>query len=132
MSHGRSRRPGRSAAIGPLLGSQRHREDFFNDTVLALIHHLREIAPEDIDGITVTIEAMPAQPDSTPGIARWSVNRKTKQVTLFRLPIERLSGGQSDDPWQRRLAIESVVIRAVADLIDWDPWRLAHGGHGFS
>lgn len=132
MSHGRVRRPGRSSVHGPLLASRHRRGDFFNDTVLALIDHLRDIAPADIEGITVTIQAMPTQPDSVPGIARWRVDKKKRRVTLYRLPIERLSGGQPQDYWQRRLAIESVVIRAVAELIDWDPWRLAHGGHGFS
>lgn len=132
MSHGRVRRPGRSAVWGPLISPRRRRSDFFTDTVLSLIDHLRDIAPAEIEGITVTIQAMPHQPDVTPGIARWWVNKDKREVTLFRLPIERLSGGQAEDPWQRRIAIEAVVIRAVAELIDWDPWRLAHGGHGFS
>jgi hypothetical protein len=132
VSRGRTRRPGRSAVVGPLLAPKRHRRDFFEDTVLSLIDHLRDIAPEEIEGITVTISAMPTQPDDSPGIARWAVDKPNRHLTLFRLPIERLSGTQSDDPWQRRLSIESVVIRAVAELIDWDPWRLAHGGHGFS
>jgi len=132
VSHGRTRRRGRSTVTGPLLALRRSRADFFTETVLALVDHLRDIAPEEIDGITVGVMAMPHQPDDLPGIARWVVDKENKQVTLFRLPIERLSGGQSDDPWQRRLAIESVVIRAIAELIDWDPWRLAHGGHGFS
>lgn len=132
MSHGRIRRPGRSPVLGPLISPRRRRSDFFTDTVLSLIEHLRDIAPADIEGITVKIQAMPGQPDSVQGIARWRVDKDKREVTLFRLPIERLSGGQSDDPWQRRVAIEAVVIRAVAELIDWDPWRLAHGGHGFS
>jgi hypothetical protein len=132
VSHGRTKRPGRSAVVGPVLAGRRRRSDFFNDTVLALIEHLRDIAPQEIEGITVSIQAMPNRNDRSPGIARWEVDKKNRRVTLFRLPIERLSGGQSPDPWQRRLLIESVVIRAVAELIDWDPWRLAHGGHGFS
>jgi hypothetical protein len=132
VSHGRIRRPGRSAVTGPLIAPRRRRSDFFTDTVFALVEHLRDIAPAEIEGMTVTIQAMPSQPDSVPGIARWRVDKDKRHVTLFRLPIERLSGGQSEDPWQRRIAIEAVVIRAVAELIDWDPWRLAHGGHGFS
>ncbi len=132
MSHGRIRRPGRSPVLGPLISPRRRRSDFFTDTVLALIEHLRDIAPAELEDITVQIRAMPSQPDSVPGIARWWVDKETHTVTVYRLPIERLSGGQSDDPWQRRIAIEAVVIRAVAELIDWDPWRLAHGGHGFS
>lgn len=132
MSHGRIRRPGRSPVIGPLLAARRRRSDFFNDTVLALIDHLKDVAPGELDDVTVTIQAMPHQPDNVPGIARWRVDKDTKTLTLFRLPIERLSGGAPQDGWQRRLHIESVVIRAVAELIDWDPWRLAHGGHGFS
>jgi hypothetical protein len=132
VSHGRIRRPGRSSILGPLLSPRRQRSDFFADTVLALIEHLRDIAPAEMEGLKVSIQAMPSQPESVPGIARWRVDKTSREVTLFRLPIERLSGGQPEDPWQRRVAIEAVVIRAVAELIDWDPWRLAHGGHGFS
>jgi len=132
VSHGRIKRPGRSPVTGPVLATRRTRSDFFNETVLSLIQHLRDIAPEEIDGISVKIAAMPHQPDDSPGISRWQVDREKGEVTLFRLPIERLSGRGTDDPWQRRIAIEAVVIRAVAELIDWDPWRLAHGGHGFS
>jgi hypothetical protein len=132
VSHGRFRRPGRSLVLGPLMSPGRRRSDFFTDTVLSLIEHLRDIAPAEMEGITVTIHAMPSHPDQGPGIARWRVDKDAREVILFRLPIERLSGGQPEDPWQRRIAIESVVIRAVAELIDWDPWRLAHGGHGFS
>ena len=132
MSHHRSRRAGRSPVWGPRLSPGRSRSDFFNETVLSLVEHLRDIAPEEIEGITVKIVAMPNQPDRVPGFARWQVDKEKRQVTLFRLPIERLGPPHSEDPWHKRLAIESVVIRAIAELIDWDPWRLAHGGHGFS
>ncbi len=132
MSHRPTRRPGRSPVLGPRLSSRRARSDFFNETVLSLVEHLRDIAPEEIEGITVKILAMPLQPDQVPGIARWQVDKAKRQVTLFRLPIERLGPPHTDDPWAKRLTIESIVIRAIAELIDWDPWRLAHGGHGFS
>lgn len=117
--------------MGPLLGVTRRRDQFFVDTVEALVEHLRDIAPAELDGIHVMVSAMPDQPSHLPGIARWRVDKARKTVHLFRLPIERLGGQHIHDPWQRRMAIESTVIRAIAELIDWDPWRLAHGGHGF-
>lgn len=131
MSHGRSRRPHRSLSVGPIVGRVRRRDQFFVDTVEALVEHLRDIAPAELENIHVIIQAMPDQPATLPGIARWRVDKTTHTVHLFRLPIERLGGPHIHDPWQRRMAIESVVIRAIAELIEWDPWRLAHGGHGF-
>jgi hypothetical protein len=43
---------------------------------------------------------------------------------LYRVPIQRMSKLHKDDPLHRQMMIESVVFRAVAELLGKDPWDL--------
>ena len=56
---------------------------------------------------------------------RWTALRDERRVILYRLPIERGSKLHRDDDWHRRNNIETIVIEAIADLIDIDPYELA-------
>ena len=126
-THGRSRRPGRSVVLGPEIAKRRRRADYFVEVVEAMMDHLRKLAPEELDGTTVAIRAMPDQPSTLPGVARWRVDKASKTIHLFRLPIERMGHHHPGDRWYERMLIESAVIKAVAELIGWDPWRLTPG-----
>jgi hypothetical protein len=125
--HGRSRRPQRSLAVGPVVATKRRRAQAFNDTVIAMLDYLKKLAPTELDGVTVTIHAMPDQASDRPGVARFQVDKATKTIRLFRIPIERLGHHHPGDRWYERMVIESVVIKAVAELIGTDPWRLMPG-----
>ena len=127
MLHGRSRRPGRSLVAGPQLAARQSRSRAFREIVDSIVDHVTRIAPEEMAAVTVAIAAMPDQPSELHGVARWRVDKATKTVWLFRIPIERLGHHHPGDPWHERMAVESVVIRAIAELIGWDPWRLAPG-----
>jgi hypothetical protein len=124
---GRARRPGRSLAVGPLLAPRRRRSDAFIDIVEAMMDHLKKVAPEQLQETILVIHAMPDQPSTLPGVARWRVDKAANTVHLFRLPIERLGHHHPEDRWFERMVVESVVIRAVAELTGMDPWQLAPG-----
>lgn len=94
------------------------------------MEHLKRVAPDELRDASVVIHPMPDQPDSVPGVARWRVDKNTHTVHLFRLPIERLGHHHPGDRWHERMVVESIVIRAVAELIGWDPWRLTPGRSG--
>lgn len=127
MLHGRVRRPGRSPVEGPQLATRRSRARGFREIVDSIVDHVTRIAPEEMANVTVSITAMPDQPSALPGVARWRIDKASKSVWLFRIPIERLGHHHPGDPWHERMVIESVVIRAIAELIGVDPWRLAPG-----
>lgn len=131
MLHGRNRRPARSLILGPRLASTHSRARSFSEIVDSVVDHVTRVAPEEMAGVTVAITAMPDQPSSHPGVARWRVDKPSKTVWLFRIPIERLGHHHPGDHWHERMVIESVVIRAIAELIGWDPWRLAPGRDSF-
>lgn len=127
MSHGRTRRPHRSVTVGPLVAARRQRSHLFVDTVEAIVDYLRKITGDELEGVSITIQAMPDQPKTVPGVARWQVDRAAKTIRLFRIPIERLGHHHPGDRWYERMVIESVVIRAVAEYLGTDPWRLTPG-----
>jgi hypothetical protein len=125
--HGRSRRPLRSPIAGPVASRRRKRSHGFAEVVEAMVDYLRKIAPDELEGIVIIIQAMPDQPSDLPGVARFHVDKKTKTIRLFRIPIERLGHHHPGDRWFERMVIESAVIKAVAKLIGTDPWRLMPG-----
>jgi hypothetical protein len=64
-------------------------------------------------------------PPLAPGekLRRYSANKSTMTITLYRIPIERLGKRRLQDP---RMQIEQAVVSAAAELIDKDPWELIH------
>lgn len=127
MSRGRTRRAHRSVAVGPVAARKRRRSQLFVDTVEAIVDYLRKITGDELDGVQITIQAMPDQPNTLPGVARWQIDKPNKTIRLFRIPIERLGHHHPGDRWYERMVIESVVIRAVAEYLGTDPWRLTPG-----
>lgn len=127
MLHGRSRRGLRSLVSGPIVSAKRKRSQGFSDTVEAMVDYLKKLAPDELDGLTVVIHAMPDQPLGVRGVSRYHVDKKTKTIRFFRIPIERLGHHHPGDRWYERMVVESVVIKAVAELIGVDPWRLMPG-----
>jgi len=124
--HGRGLR---SSVAGPHLPFLRTRVDTFDDVVAATVEYLRELRPDDLDDVTVEVEALPADPDEA-RVERWRVDRRARRIVLYRLPIERLtpvpeSRRLADPEQQHRSVVEGWVFRAVADLLGEDPWEIA-------
>jgi hypothetical protein len=84
--------------------------------------YLQESYPEDFKSLSWRIEDVPAIVDGEP-VRRWSANKASMTVTLYRIPIERFGRQRLPDP---RMHIEHAVISAAAFLIDKDPWELIH------
>lgn len=119
--HGRALR---SSATGPHLPFLRSRIDLFDMTVASTAEYLRSLWPNELATVSFEVAAMPFGPfGSADHVDRWAVTEG--RVILFRLPIERMAHLHRDDEVHRRLAIESCVFRAVAELLGKDPWDLA-------
>ena len=116
-SHGRSRRPGRSLVVGPVVASRHRRSDYFIEAVEAMMGHLRKLAPDELRDTRIVIHAMPDRPQLRGGVPRWRVDKSRNTVHVFRLPIERMGHHHPGARWYERMVIDSVVIRAVAELI---------------
>ena len=124
--HGRGLR---SSAAGPHLPFLRTRVDVFDDIVAATADYLRELGPDELDGVAVEVAALPPAAGEDE-VRRWLVDPVARRIVLYRLPIERLtpvaeSRRLPDPEWQHRSVVEGWVFRAVADLLGKDPWELA-------
>ncbi|RKR73262.1 metallopeptidase family protein [Frondihabitans australicus] len=138
--HGRGLR---SSAAGPNLPFLQTRIDLFDDIVAQTATYLRELWPDDLDDVTFEVAGLPAAaPEGTSGprrgdasggpssLERYRVDAVRRSVTLYRLPIERLtrvpeSRQAENAAWQHRMVVEGYVFRAVGELLGKDPWDLA-------
>jgi hypothetical protein len=124
--HGRGLR---SSAAGPHLPFLRTRVDLFDDIVASTADYLRELWPDELEGVVFEVAGLPAEPDRT-RVERWLVDRQARRVLFYRLPIERLAPAlehrsSPDGEWDHRVLVEGHVFRAVAELLGKDPWDLA-------
>ncbi len=95
---------------------------FFESVVQETCEYLQESYPKEFEVLKWRIEDVPAIVDGEP-VKRFSVNKTSMTITLYRIPIERFGRQRLPDP---RMHIEHAVISAAASLIDKDPWELMH------
>ena len=125
VSRDRHGRGIRSAVTGPHLDPLRTRNDIFEQTVVTTAEYLRDVWPEQLEDVTFEVAGLPSRVDEAQGVPRWLTLATERRVILYRLPIERLARLHRSDELHRRMLIESLVFRAVAELLGKDPWDLA-------
>lgn len=103
----------------------RTRNDIFEQTVVTTAEYLRDVWPEELEDVTFEVAGLPSTVDEAQGVPRWLTLATERRVILYRLPIERLPRLHRSDELHRRMLIESLVFRAVAELLGKDPWDLA-------
>lgn len=110
--------------LGPLTLARIQRGDEFGHIVDATVSYLKHQWPEDLATLQVEVAGMPDERGSSK-VPRWSLNRQTRTIRIYRHPIERLTKLHRKDRWHTRVMIESVVFSAVAEMLGTDPWQLA-------
>jgi len=96
------------------------RTELFNLVVEQTCEYLRTSFPE-LSDLQWTVEGVPHLANGEV-LTRYSVNKARMTITLFRIPIERLTYRGADF----RAQIEQTVVSAAAELIGKDPWELIH------
>jgi hypothetical protein len=124
-SHDRHGRGLRSPVTGPHLDVLRTRSEFFDASIGSAVEYLRELWPDELNGVRFEVAQVPGGEPGPHGVDRWRVSIPERRIVLYRLPIERLAHLHRDDEWHRRSFIESCVFRAVAELLGKDPWEIA-------
>ncbi|PZE26400.1 metallopeptidase family protein [Curtobacterium sp. MCBD17_028] len=130
-ARGRSRhgRGGRSSVTGPDLAPVVTRAEAFDRIVGDTAHYLVELWPDELRGVVFQVADMPStatEPDPADRtVPRWRIDRRPDRVTIYRIPVERLTHLPEKDDVDRRIVVETAVFRAVAELLDKDPWDLA-------
>jgi hypothetical protein len=112
---------------GPDLAPLRTRIEDFESGIVAAAEYLRELWPDELLDVTFEVAALPSggHDGGDSAVARWTVFQAERRVILYRVPIERLFPSQRSDDLRRRMLVESMVFRAVAELLGKDPWELA-------
>ena len=96
------------------------RTELFSLVVEQTCEYLRNSFPELRD-LKWQVEEVP-ELASGEVLTRYSVNKARMSITLFRIPIERLTYRGADF----RAQVEQTVVSAAAELIGKDPWELIH------
>lgn len=132
LARGRHGRGIRSSLAGPYLPRLTGRVLDFELAVEDSTSYLRTVAPELMAEVDVAVAGMPAENVLGDGMDRWRAERRAigGQVTLFRIPIERLEHLHCDDPVHLRALVERTLIDAVADLLGREPWDVAPDRYG--
>ncbi|MBX0302021.1 metallopeptidase family protein [Cryobacterium sp. 1639] len=120
--HGRGMR---SSATGPFLPPLRTRIDTFDMTIASTVDYLRMVWPAELSDVIFEVAPGPASVIPGVGVERFSVDARERRITLYRLPMQRLSRMHQVDELHQRMIVESCVFRAVAELLGKDPWDLA-------
>ena len=90
-----------------------------------VVNYLCDVQPRLMHDIQVEMTLLPSAERADGVPRRWTALRSERRVILYRLPIDRGSKLHREDEWHRRNNIETIVIEAIADLIDIDPYELA-------
>lgn len=124
LSRNRHGRGMRSAVTGPHLPALRGRRETFMMTVAHTVDYLRSMWPEELSNVHFEVAATPERFDVNGVVERWMVDHENRRIVLFRVPIQRMSKLHRNDALHRQMMVESVVFRAVAELLGKDPWDL--------
>ena len=114
----------RSAVTGPHLPQLRGRRDTFVMTVAHTVDYLRSLWPEELATVHFDVATTPPRVEVNGVVERWKVDPERRRIVLYRIPIQRMSKLHRNDALHRQMMVESVVFRAVAELLGKDPWDL--------
>jgi hypothetical protein len=94
---------------------------FFETVVSQTVDFLRTAWPEELSKLDYRLKDAPDGSDPKSEVARYSVNQKTFRITIYRLPIERMTHHRRTDRMDERFHIEQFVFQAAAELIGKNP-----------
>ena len=99
--------------------NQSEKGDFFKSVVDAACEFLVQNWPEELHGLEWEIADMPS--GHSKNLPRYRIWPSEQTITFYRLPVERLDLKNTRD---KRTQIEQIVLQAIAELVDKDPWEL--------
>lgn len=131
--HGR--RPIRSSLTGPQLPNPDARTTRFELAARGALELLRHELGADLDGVRIGFATVPltVADGTTKGDSQseqplfYSIDRASRTIELYRMPIQRAKGLHVDDDEHRRYFVGHCVHRAVCEYLGREPWEVAPG-----
>lgn len=121
------RRAIRSSVTGPALTNPNSRVAFFDRVARSTVDYLQSLFEAELRDVRIEFCSVPTTFDKDQGPSLFRVNRDDRSILLYRIPIQRAKGLHVDDELHRRMFIEHVVFRAVAEYLGREPWELLPG-----
>lgn len=115
-------RPIRGAMLAHLNGTPTL--SFFETVVTQTVNFLKASWPEELQNLEYRVADSPVTIDRQTEVPRFRVNKPAFRITIYRIPIERLSHHKRTDRLDERYHIEQFVFQAVAELVGRDPGDL--------
>lgn len=94
---------------------------FFETVVSQTVEFLRNAWPEELSKLDYRVQDAPIGASPEAEVPRFSSNQKTFRITLYRIPIERMTHHRRTDRLDERFHIEQFVFQAAAELIGRGP-----------
>lgn len=94
---------------------------FFETVVSQTVDFLKLNWPEELESLRWRVSDSPMFSDAAEEVPRYSINSREFRITIYRIPIERLTHHIRTDRLDERFHIEQFVFQAVAELLGKDP-----------
>ena len=97
---------------------------FFETVVSQTVDFLRISWPTELGELDYRVADAPIGLDPKSEVPRYSLDEKRMRITIYRIPIERMTHHRRADRLDERFHVEQFVFMAAAELIGKDPGEL--------
>lgn len=118
------RRPIRSSITGPGLPNPASRAFRFEADARGAVELLQSHFPEELRGVRIGFQTAPSGSGESRFPLLYSVDRPTRSILLYRMPIQRARVLHVNDDEHRRYFVEHCVYQAVCEYLGREPWEL--------
>ena len=119
-------RHGRSTYRAPLVSertAKRSGMSEFEQVVSTACEYLRREWPEELKNLNWQVQDAPEVVIGESSVPRYAVNAETMTVTIYRIPLIRLTHNRRTDYIDERIHVEQEVFSAVGELLGREPWH---------
>jgi len=88
---------------------------------------LRMELGQELEGVRIGFATAPSVDSQSEQPIFYSVDRDSRSILLYRMPIQRAKGLHVDDAEHRRYFIGHCVHRAVCEYLGRAPWEVLPG-----
>ena len=117
----------RSSLTGPGLQNPDARVVRFEADARGAVELLQSMLPEELHGVSIGFATVPIGTGTSEQPLFYSIDRASRTIMLFRMPIQRARVLHVDDAEHRRYFVEHCVYRAVCEYVGREPWELLPG-----
>lgn len=112
---------------GPGLRDPQGRLARFEYDARGVVEFLQHQFPEQLDSVNIGFQTVPIGKPTSMRPLYYGIDRDTKTIMLYRVPIQRANVLHVDDAEHRRFFVEHCVYSAICEYLHREPWDLMPG-----